>query len=371
MTSRVPVALGERSYDILIGDRLIETAADHVRPVLRGAQCVIVTDENVAPLHLPPLRASLSNAGVATAEVVLKSGEQTKSFAELEALLDLLLAQGVDRKTTLIALGGGVIGDLVGVTASLLLRGVDFIQVPTTLLAQVDSSVGGKTAINTKHGKNLVGSFYQPRLVLADVAALNSLPRRELLAGYAETVKYGLIDDPDFFKWCETNGPAVVDGQSAAMTHAVETSCRAKARIVAADEREAGQRALLNLGHTFGHAFESAMGYGGGLLHGEAVAIGCCMAYELSAQLGLCPAADAARVRRHFAANGLPTGLPAAGADWQPDQLIDLMLKDKKASGGRHVFILSRGIGQAFVANDVPLENVRRLLDDAISAAKA
>ena len=371
MTRLVKVALGERSYDIAIGDGLLKESGHYIRPLLLMPRCVVITDSNVAPIHLRPLQESLGAAGIATAEVVLQAGEQTKCFAELEALLDLLLSQDVDRKTTLVALGGGVIGDLVGVTASLLLRGVDFIQMPTTLLAQVDSSVGGKTAINTKHGKNLVGSFYQPRLVLADVGALNTLSRRELLAGYAETVKYGLVDDPAFFGWCESNGRAVVDGQAEALTYAVETSCRAKARIVAADEREAGQRALLNLGHTFGHAFESALGYGTGLLHGEAVAIGCCLAYELSSQLGLCPKAEATRVKRHFMEVGLPTNLPAASASWNADQLIDLMLKDKKASVGRHVFILARGIGQSFVATDVPLDRVRRLLDDAIHTANA
>jgi 3-dehydroquinate synthase len=284
-----------------------------------------------------------------------------------------LLDQRPDRKTTLVALGGGVVGDLTGFAAAVLLRGVDFIQVPTTLLAQVDSSVGGKTGINTRHGKNLVGAFYQPRLVLADTDVLDTLPRRELLAGYAEVAKYGLIDDPDFFAWCEANGAALLAGDAAKRTYAIEQSCLAKARIVAADERETTDlRALLNLGHTFGHALEAETGFGSDLLHGESVGTGMAMAFDLSVRLGLCPAADAARVRRHLDSVGLPMRLRAIGGDnhrsWDAMRLVEHMRGDKKAEGGRLTFILARGIGKAFVSREVDEAALRELLDDAISA---
>jgi 3-dehydroquinate synthase len=284
-----------------------------------------------------------------------------------------LLDQRPDRKTTLVALGGGVVGDLTGFAAAVLLRGVDFIQVPTTLLAQVDSSVGGKTGINTRHGKNLVGAFYQPRLVVIDTDMLDTLPRRELLAGYAEVAKYGLIDEPDFFTWCEENGAALLAGDAARRSHAIEQSCRAKARIVAADERETTDlRALLNLGHTFGHALEAETGFGPDLLHGEAVGAGMVLAFDLSARLGICPAADAARVRRHLAAVGLPVRLRAIGGgnrrDWQAARLIDHMRGDKKAEAGKLTFVLARGIGKAFVSRDVDEKLLHGLLDDAIAA---
>ena len=369
MTRRVQVPLGARSYDIVIGSGLLETAGDVLHDIMRAPRCIIVTDAHVAALHLPRLKASLNARGFDCSDVVLPAGEDTKSFAQLETLLNDLLDRQVERSTTLIALGGGVVGDLVGLAASLLLRGVDYVQVPTTLLAQVDSSIGGKTAINARQGKNLVGSFYQPRLVLADVATLDTLPRRELLAGYAETVKYGLIDDPAVFDWLDGNGEALIAGDTAARTHAVEISCRAKARIVGADERESDQRALLNLGHTFAHAFEFAAGYGDILLHGEAVAIGQCLAFDLSVRLGLCPEAEAKRVRRHFDAVGLPTQLPAASRTWSAEVLLDSMNQDKKARDGRPIFILARGIGKAFIAADVPLEPVVQLLDHAIHQA--
>jgi 3-dehydroquinate synthase len=284
-----------------------------------------------------------------------------------------LLDTRPDRRTTLVALGGGVVGDLTGFAASVLLRGVDFIQVPTTLLAQVDSSVGGKTGINTRHGKNLVGTFYQPRLVLADTDVLDTLPRRELLAGYAEVAKYGLIDDPDFFAWCEANGAAVLSGDAAKRTYAIEQSCLAKARIVAADERETTDlRALLNLGHTFGHALEAETGFGSDLLHGESVGTGMAMAFDLSARLGLCPAADAERVRRHLGSVGLPMRLRAIGGDnrrtWDSSRLIDHMRGDKKAADGKLTFILARGIGKAFVSREVDEKVLRGLLDDAVAA---
>jgi 3-dehydroquinate synthase len=273
----------------------------------------------------------------------------------------------------LVALGGGVVGDLVGFAASVLMRGVDFIQVPTTLLAQVDSSVGGKTAINTRHGKNLVGTFYQPRLVLADTDVLDTLPRRELLAGYAEVVKYGLIGDPAFFDWCEKNATDLLAGDAARRTYAIEQSCRAKARIVAADERETTDlRALLNLGHTFGHALEAETGFGPDLLHGEAVGTGMALAFDLSARLGLCPAGDAERVRAHLGAVGLPVRLRSIGGDnrrrWDAAKLIEHMRGDKKAQAGHLTFILARGIGKAFVTRDVDESALRGLLDQAIAA---
>ena len=357
------VALGDRSYDILVGAGLIAAAAAHVAPFVRAQPVIIVTDETVAALHLPALEASLAAANIASRRIVLPPGEETKSFAGLEGLLDQILEGRPERRSLLIALGGGVIGDITGFAAAIALRGIDYVQIPTTLLSQVDWSVGGKTAIDSRHGKNLVGAFYQPRLVLADVGALGTLPRRELLAGYAEVVKYGLLGDPAFFGWCETNGAALVGGDAAARQYAVLRSCRAKAEIVAEDEREDGRRALLNLGHTFGHALEAANGFGPDLLHGEAVAIGCIMAFELSVRLGLCPAADLARVRRHFTAVGLPTGVAVLG-NRRPDPaaLVGHMRRDKKVRGGAVTFILVRGIGQAFIASDVDLAEVEAML---------
>jgi 3-dehydroquinate synthase len=372
-TRTVRVDLAGRSYDIAIGPNLIDRAGELARPLLPAPRVTIVSDETVAPLYGARLEASFGKVGVKTTTVTVPAGESSKEFAAFGRLMNDLLDGRPDRKTMLVALGGGVVGDLAGFAASVLLRGVDFIQVPTTLLAQVDSSVGGKTGINTRHGKNLVGSFYQPRLVLADTGVLDSLPRRELLAGYAEVAKYGLIDDPEFFLWCEANGAAVLAGDTAARTHAIEHSCLAKARIVAADEREtADLRALLNLGHTFGHALEAETGFGPDLLHGEAVGAGMAMAFDLSARLGLCPAADAARVRRHLAAVGLPVRLRTIGGDnrrsWDALRLIDHMRGDKKAEEGRLAFVLARGIGKAFVSRDVDEAALRGLLDDAITA---
>jgi 3-dehydroquinate synthase len=357
------VDLGERGYDIRVGPGLLDRAGSLAAPLMRGRRAVVVTDGTVAELHLPRLRRGLEAAGIAVEDIVLRPGEETKSFAGFQDLLDSLLDRRIDRSTTVFALGGGVVGDLAGFAASVVLRGVDFVQAPTTLLSQVDSSVGGKTGINTRHGKNLVGSFYQPRLVLADTDTLATLPARELAAGYAEVVKYGLIDDPAFFAWCESHGAGLLTGDAAARREAVVESCRAKARTVAADEREAGSRALLNLGHTFAHAAEAAAGYDGGVLHGEAVAAGMALAFDLSVLMGLCPAEDAARVRRHLAATGLPTDFAALGlADRSPDSLIDAMRQDKKAEGGALTFVLVRGIGHAFVARDVQADAVHRVL---------
>ncbi len=366
---RLRVELGTRSYDILIGRGLMASAGGHLRPLLRQPRAVVLTDRTVAELHLASLTRALGDAGIACQPIVLPPGEQTKSFAQLEEVLDRLLEARIERSSVLVALGGGVIGDLAGFAASIVLRGIDFVQIPTTLLAQVDSSVGGKTGIDTRWGKNLVGSFHQPRLVLADIDTLATLPRRQVLAGYAEIVKYGLIGDAAFFAWLEDHGSALRDGDEAARQHAVKVSCAAKARIVAADERESGARALLNLGHTFAHALEAECGYSDELLHGEAVAIGLVMAFDLSARLGLCSSEEAARVERHLAAVGLPTEPTAiAGRVWDIERLIDHMRRDKKVQGGRITFVLARGIGQAFVARDVDLKEVSGLLEQALAA---
>ncbi|MBI3199441.1 MAG: 3-dehydroquinate synthase [Rhodospirillales bacterium] len=369
----VRVDLAGRGYDIAIGPGLIDRAGELSRPLLAAPRVTIVSDETVAPIYGARLAASFKAAGIKTASVTVPAGESSKEFASFGRLMNDLLDSHPDRKSTLVALGGGVVGDLTGFAASVLLRGVDFIQVPTTLLAQVDSSVGGKTGINTRHGKNLVGTFYQPRLVMADTAVLDTLPRRELLAGYAEVAKYGLIDDPGFFGWCEKNGAAVLAGDATARTHAIEQSCLSKARIVAADERETTDlRALLNLGHTFGHALEAETGFGPDLLHGEAVATGMAMAFDLSVRLGLCPAADARRVRTHLAGVGLPMRLRSIGGDnrrvWDAARLIGHMRGDKKAENGKLAFVLAHGIGKAFVSRDVDEAVLHGLLVDAVAA---
>ena len=372
-TRTIRVDLAGRSYDIVIGPGLIDRAGALCKPLLAAPKVIIVSDDTVMPLYGDRLAASFDQAGVKATSLTVPAGESSKEFSSFGRLMNALLDLRPDRKTTLVALGGGVVGDLTGFAAAVLLRGVDFIQIPTTLLAQVDSSVGGKTGINTRHGKNLVGAFYQPRLVLADTEVLDTLPRRELLAGYAEVAKYGLIDDPAFFAWCEQNGAGVLDGDAAARTYAIEQSCLAKARIVAADERETTDlRALLNLGHTFGHALEAETGFGSALLHGEAVGTGMAMAFDLSARLGLCPAAEAERVRRHLGAVGLPMRLRAIGGDnrrsWEAGRLIDHMRGDKKADDGRLTFILAHGIGRAFVSRTVDETVLRGVLDDAIAA---
>jgi 3-dehydroquinate synthase len=365
----VPVTLGERSYDVRIGVGLIDRAGAILAAQLTRKDVVVVTDANVAALHLHRLEHALLAAGIRSRTIVLPPGEGTKDFAHLARLTGELLEKGIERGTTLIALGGGVIGDLAGFAAAITLRGIDFVQIPTTLLAQVDSSVGGKTAIDTPQGKNLVGAFHQPRLVLADIATLATLPRRQVLAGYAEVVKYGLIDDPSFFRWCEENGRALLDGDEARRREAVATSVRAKAAIVARDERETGDRALLNLGHTFAHALEIETGFGDELLHGEAVAAGMILAFALSARLGLCPAADAERVRRHFAAIGLPVDLKdLPKRAWDPEVLLAHMRRDKKVRDQRIRFVLARGIGRAFVSDGVDPAAVTALLADEIAA---
>ena len=371
--STVRVELAGRGYDIAIGPGLLDRVGELSAKLLARPRVIIVSDDIVAERYGARLYNSFKTAGIEASILFVGAGERSKEFDTFGQLMNGLLDQRPDRKTTLVALGGGVVGDLVGFAASVLLRGVDFIQVPTTLLAQVDSSVGGKTGINTRHGKNLVGAFYQPRLVVADTDVLDTLPRRELLAGYAEVVKYGLIDDPKFFDWCEKNAADLLNGDAARRTYAIEQSCRAKARIVAADERETTDlRALLNLGHTFGHALEAETGFGPDLLHGEAVGAGMAMAFDLSAKLGLCPAADAQRVRAHLGAVGLPVRLRSIGGDnrrqWNSARLIEHMRGDKKAEANRLTFILARGIGQAFVTRDVDEGALRGLLDQAIAA---
>jgi 3-dehydroquinate synthase len=363
------VDLGQRSYEIRIGRGLIAEAGKLMLPLLKQKRVVAVTDTNVAPHHLESLERSVRAAGIAIDSIVLEAGEQIKSFAGLEDLLTRLLQLGIERGTTLVALGGGVIGDLTGFAAAVALRGIDFIQIPTTLLAQVDSSVGGKTGIDTPQGKNLVGAFHQPRLVLADTATLDTLPRRQMLAGYAEVAKYGLINDPQFFTWLESNGVDVIERADVPLRHAVLESCRNKARVVAADEREQDTRALLNLGHTFGHALEAECGYSDELLHGEAVAIGMVMAFDLSTQLGHCALKDAARVQRHLASVGLPTSPNwIDGREWSAERLIRHMGRDKKVKDGRLAFVLAKGIGQAFFPAHAALDEISALLETAIAA---
>ena len=369
----ITVALGQRAYGIHVGRGLLARAADLFTPVLKQRRVFIVTDSNVALLYLDPLTENLQAAGILVGHVVVPAGEASKDFSQLARVLDAMLAAKCERSTMIVALGGGVIGDLAGFAASILLRGTNFIQVPTTLLAQVDSSVGGKTGINTSAGKNLVGTFHQPRLVLADTDTLITLQKRELLSGYAEVVKYALLGDAEFWTWLEENGTAATSGTEAghaALRQCILTSCKTKADIVAADEKESGARALLNLGHTFGHAFEAEFGYGGDLLHGEGVAIGMILAFDLSVRMGICPAADLERIRAHFAEAGLPTSPPKAGRDaaLTADKLLAHMAQDKKVKDGAITFVLARGIGKAFLSADVPAEHLRETLNSALAA---
>ncbi|HEY0044342.1 MAG TPA: 3-dehydroquinate synthase [Allosphingosinicella sp.] len=355
---RIDVALGARSYPILIENGLLDRAGEALAPFARGGRLVVVADEQVWAAQGARLRAS----GLALEVVTVPAGERSKSWGELERLIDRLLALEVERSDHLVAFGGGMIGDLTGFAASILKRGCNYVQVPTTLLAQVDSSVGGKTAINAGAGKNMVGAFHQPAAVLIDPSTLETLDPRQLRAGYAEVVKYGLIGDRAFFAWCEEHPAALLAGDVEARVHAIETSVRAKAAIVGEDERElSGRRALLNLGHTFGHAFEAEAGFSDRLLHGEAVALGMALAFRFSAERGLCSAADAERVEAHLASVGLPVraeiGTPAA--------LVAHMAQDKKKSGGRVPFILARGIGEAFVDQSVELAEVEAFLSRA------
>lgn len=343
---------GFAAYDVVVERGLLARAGSRIAPFARG-RTVIVSDETVAAIHGPALTASLEGAGIRTAMATVPAGEASKSFAGLERLMDQLLAEGLDRKDVIVALGGGVVGDLAGLAAALYMRGIDFVQVPTTLLAQVDSSVGGKTAIDTPRGKNLVGAFHQPRLVLADIDVLATLPPLQLRSGWAEVLKHGLICDPEFFDWLAGAGAAGASGDPAALERAVVRSVEIKSAIVSEDEKEAGRRALLNLGHTFGHAIEAELGFEeAALAHGEAVALGCAMAFRYSASQGLCPAADVARVEAVIAAAGLPIRLEQAGR-FDARALLARMAGDKKAEGGVLTLILARRIGDAFVARNV------------------
>lgn len=369
--TEIPVALPGRAYVVHVGAGVLGDVGALVKATTRARKVAVVTDRHVAPLYLAAVEDRLRSAGLTVSALSLAPGEQTKSFAVLEQVLDFLLAGEIERNDVVLALGGGVIGDLAGFAASILRRGVGFVQCPTTLLSQVDSSVGGKTAIDTRHGKNLVGAFYQPNLVIADLATLETLPARELKAGYAEVAKYGLIGDAPFFQWCEANGAALLKGDITARHYAVSKSVEAKAKIVVSDERESGERALLNLGHTFGHAFEAATGYGARLLHGEAIAIGMCLAFALSADLELAPTDDAKRVAAHFSSVGLPTRIcDIEGPALTLDQILAHMMHDKKRIEGVLTLVLAHGIGKAFLTRDVPIEKLRAFLSSALKASR-
>ena len=363
MSRSVPVGLGERAYEVLIGPGLLAGAGARIAPLTRRGRLAVVSDETVWGLHGKALSQALQAAGLAVHPVIVPPGEQTKSFEGLAEVIDRLLALELDRGDVVCAFGGGVVGDLTGFAAAIYKRGIGFVQIPTTLLAQVDSSVGGKTAIDTPRGQNLVGAFHQPRLVLADLDVLSTLPDREMRAGYSEVIKYGLLGDFAFFEWLEANGAAVLAREPAALAHAVARSVEMKAEIVAEDEKEQGRRALLNLGHTFGHALEAETGYGEALLHGEAVAAGQALAFRFSAAQGLCRGQDAERATSAIAAAGLSTRLDEIpGHPFDAARLVRHMAQDKKAEAGRLTFILARGLGETYVAKDVDAESVRRFL---------
>ena len=363
----VRVELAGRSYDIVIGRGLLAELGTRIGALRRGASAVIVTDEQVARHHLAATVSALETAGLRSARVMVPPGESSKSYAMFEQVCDRLLDARLERNDLVVALGGGVVGDLAGFAAAVVRRGLDYVQVPTTLLAQVDSSVGGKTGVNSRHGKNLVGAFHQPILVVADTALLDTLSPRVFRAGYAEVAKYGLINDAPFFTWLEANWPEIFSG-GGAREHAIATSCQAKAAIVARDERETGDRALLNLGHTFGHALEAAAGFSDRLLHGEAVAIGMALAFGFSVRLGLAPAVEADRVRRHLAAVGLPTQISQIPGDVPGvEGLLELMAQDKKVKRGQLTLILARRIGASFVAPDIDPNDVREFLVEKLA----
>ena len=369
LSDLVKVDLPGRAYDIVIGSGLLETAGERIAALGKGLSVAIITDENVAQHHLATLQNSLQNSDIRSHAVVLTPGEKTKSMAMVTKVVDEILAAKLERGDLVIALGGGVIGDLAGFAAAITRRGMRFVQIPTTLLAQVDSSVGGKTGVNSDHGKNLIGAFHQPSLVLADVDCLDTLSKREFAAGYAEVVKYGLINDAEFFNWLEAHHEGVFAG-GADRVYAISKSCRAKAAIVMRDEREEGERALLNLGHTFAHAFERIVAYDGArLVHGEAVAIGLCCAFRFSQKLGLASGQDASRIERHLEKAGLPTKIKAIpGWTARSDEILDAMAQDKKVKKGRLTFILARGIGESFIAPDVESGDVRSFLDDYLAS---
>jgi 3-dehydroquinate synthase len=365
MTATVRVELGARAYDVLIGEGLMARAGELIAPLAPTKRVFVITDQNVARLHRPALAASLDAAGLKNWTITLAPGEGSKSFEGLELITRHLLQAGVERSDLIVAFGGGVVGDLAGLAAGLVKRGLDFVQIPTTLLAQVDSSVGGKTAIDTPEGKNLIGLFHQPRLVIADTQVLATLPERELRAGYAEIAKIGLINDAPFFEWCEANAAALLAQAREPLSFAIRHAVAAKAAIVSADERDQGERALLNLGHTFAHALEAHGGYDGTLLHGEAVAAGIALAFGFSAKLRFCSAEDAARVKAHFDAAGFVTDLhKLAGAPFAPDRLATLMKRDKKSIAAAPTLILARGVGQAFVQERADEISLLAFLED-------
>ncbi|KFI31996.1 3-dehydroquinate synthase [Haematobacter massiliensis] len=367
MMETVHVDLGDRAYEVRIGGGLIARAGEEIWELLRRPRVAVITDENVAALHLATLEQGLTKAGIEMTALVLPPGESTKGWPQFTRTVEWLLEAKVERRDIVIALGGGVIGDLAGFAAAVLRRGVRFVQIPTSLLAQVDSSVGGKTGINTAQGKNLVGAFHQPSLVLADTGVLATLPARDFLAGYGEVVKYGLLGDPIFFDWLEVEGTRLAAGDRALRQKAVVRSVEMKARIVERDETEEGDRALLNLGHTFAHALEAATGYSDRLLHGEAVAIGCALAFDLSARLGLCAQELPGRVRAHLQAMGMKSSLSDIPGDLPgPERLVALMGQDKKVVDGRLRFILAHDIGRAFVADDIDPAVVTRLIADEL-----
>jgi 3-dehydroquinate synthase len=363
----IDVALGERSYQVRIEDGVLDRAAKELAPYARAGRLIVISDETVWAAQGE--RFTRGCAELEIVSIVVPPGEGSKSWETLSQVIDRLLELGIERSDHVVAFGGGVIGDLVGFAAAIVNRGCGFVQIPTTLLAQVDSSVGGKTAINVAAGKNLVGAFHQPSLVLIDPACLDTLDPRQVRSGYAEIAKYALIEDPEFFAWLEANGAALLDGDGAARRHAIACAVVGKARIVAEDEREtSGRRALLNLGHTFGHALEAEAGFSDRLLHGEAVAVGMILAFDFSVQRGLCPPQDAARARRHLSEAGLPVSLREAGIGASGDRLVQHMMHDKKKQGGRLPFILVRGIGAAFVDKQVELSEVREFLDQQRAA---
>lgn len=369
MTETLRVELGDRAYDIRIGQGLVGRAGAEIAPLLVRPRVAVVTDENVAALHLEALQGAMNAAGIEMVSLVLPAGEATKAWPEFSRTVEWLLAQKVERRDVVIAFGGGVIGDLVGFAAAVLRRGVRFVQIPTSLLAQVDSSVGGKTGINAPQGKNLIGAFHQPSLVLADIAVLGTLTARDFLAGYGEVVKYGMLGDLEFFEWLEVNGTALAAGDMTLRAEAVRRSCQAKADIVARDETEQGERALLNLGHTFCHALEAATGYSDRLLHGEGVAIGCALAFEVSSRLGLCSQEDPSRIRAHLRSMGTKVDLADIAGDLpDADALIALMGQDKKVMDGAIHYVMARGIGQAFVTSDVDAGVVKTVLSEALSS---
>ncbi len=369
--AHVRVDLPGRAYVIAIGSNLLEEAGERIAALAPGAACAIVTDDRVAGLHLAVLEDSLKAAGIRTAAIQVPSGERSKSMAELDRVVDGILSAKMERGDLVVALGGGVVGDLAGFAAAITRRGMRFVQIPTTLLAQVDSSVGGKTGVNSPHGKNLIGAFHQPSLVLADVDVLDTLSKREFAAGYAEVVKYGLISDAPFFNWLEAHHTGVFAG-GPDRVHAIEVSCKAKAAIVMRDEREDGDRALLNLGHTFAHAFERIVAYDGArLVHGEAVAIGLCCAFRFSTKLGLCNGQDAVRIEAHLKQVGLPTHIrDILGWDADSNAILDAMAQDKKVKRGKLTFILARGIGESFIAPDVSADDVRAYLDEHLNMVR-